>query len=427
MKKLLYVLLFVTSCACAKPDPASTTVKAESDAFFAELNTEHDLVNRHPPLLKKLIKDHLVPLIDEEYMARQVLGDNWKRASFSQRQAFLDTFRNKVLETYADAFAAYYGYGVTFSPAEYSDNRKKALVKGTINAEEGDVPINFRMYKTRNRWKAYDIQFNDISLIRSYREQVARNIQQQGLAQAISILAKEYQDQTPVIEFGAVSWDPYMAPGLPNQGLAVDIVTEAFAELGYRTKANFMSGPSIEDKTDEGSLAGDIAAWRREGQDDEYFYSAPYLSNRLVFAKRDNDPFTFQSPEQMSGFIKGKGYRLGLYSDVDYGSSINQQLDGFVIDHRDYCSQLIRDVGNKSLDLALLDQWAGAIQLQQKPALAEHVTLLDNAVGERLLRMRIKRSTKDAETILDAFNTGLERIKANGKYAALLKLHKYPQ
>ena len=80
-----------------------------------------------------------------------------------------------------------------------------------------------------------------------------------------------------------------------------------------------------------------------------------------------------------------------------------------------------------TLDLALLDQWAGAIQLQQKPALAEHVTLLDNAVGERLLRMRIKRSTKDAETILDAFNTGLERIKANGKYAALLKLHKYPQ
>ena len=110
MKKLLYVLLFVTSCACAKPDPASTTVKAESDAFFAELNTEHDLVKRHPPLLKKLIKDHLVPLIDEEYMARQVLGDNWKRASFSQRQAFLDTFRNKAQRTFGAIFKGCVGH-----------------------------------------------------------------------------------------------------------------------------------------------------------------------------------------------------------------------------------------------------------------------------------------------------------------------------
>ena len=129
----------------------------------------------------------------------------------------------------------------------------------------------------------------------------------------------------------------------------------------------------------------------------------------------------------MKTFIQGKGYRLGLYEDVDYGSAIKKKLSGFVIDRRDYCSQLIRDVANKSLDVALLDHWAGSIEMKQTPAVADHLTMLNTPIGERLMHLRVKRTAEDADVIIDAFNTGLSRIRDNGTYAELLKLHKYSQ
>jgi len=428
MKRLFFILLLAASFVYADDDDyAMQTVERVTQTIAQELTDKQFLIGQHPGYQQKLISDELLPVVDEQFMARKILGEHWKRASLSQQRSFILLMRERIVSVYGSAFDGFIGGAIEFHPAKYSKDDKKADVYATITRADDVLTLGFHLYKIRHQWQVSDLIVGGVSFVRSFHEQVVRNIDQNGLAQTISILNNEYPDPAPVLKFGAQSWGAYMAPGQPNQGLAVDIVNNAFAVLGYRTDITFLSETSIEDKTADGELIGDIAVWRSQEPDKDYLYSDPYLMNKLVFVKRNEDPFTYKNQEQMRDFIRGKGYRLGLYYGVDYGPDIQEKLGGFIIDRRDYCSQLLRDVANKSLDLALVDHWAGTLEIRQKTTIADQIILLDDPIGERSMHLRVKSSSPEAKRIIDAFNTGLAAIRENGTYMELLKLHKYSQ
>ncbi len=433
MKYALQSVLFV---ACllfgltvqAADDAPRTTVETTAKAMTDRLISDRELVQNQENYVEQLVDELLLPVVDHVYMAKRVLGKYWKRASMEQQKTFTIAFKEKVIRTYAGAFRAFDGQTILFEDSRLNDEGNQAIVKSQIQ-RVGAPPIrvDYKLYLKQKQWQVFDVIIEGVSLTKSFRAQVSLSIEQDGLAQAISKLADEYKSAAPTVKLGARAWGPYLGSNLPGFGLAADIVTTAFARAGYQVELVFAPALKIEENTSAGQLQGEIAAWQPQQASATQLYSVPYLENTLVFIKRDDDPFDYASPDMLKQHLTNKGYRLGVFNGVDYGQAFSQIAPLFHLQKLDYCSQLFREVANKSIDLALVDSWMADIELNSKEHIANHLQRVATPLASRELRVSIARSATGAEALIQAFNTGLERIKADGTYQSLLKKHNYPQ
>ncbi len=65
----------------------------------------------------------------------------------------------------------------------------QAVVRTKINTRQGsEIPVEYRMHRTGDRWLAYDVAIEGVSLVANYRAQFNRIIQAssaQGLVQRL--------------------------------------------------------------------------------------------------------------------------------------------------------------------------------------------------------------------------------------------------
>ena len=60
-----------------------------------------------------------------------------------------------------------------------------------VKRDNGDrVNVNYELHKTAEGWKAYDVNIDGISYVKSYREDFSSQIQQQGMDAVISRLQR---------------------------------------------------------------------------------------------------------------------------------------------------------------------------------------------------------------------------------------------
>jgi len=66
-----------------------------------------------------------------------------------------------------------------------------ATVRTEVKRDNGDrIAVNYTLHKTPGGWKAYDVNIDGISYVKSYREDFGSQIQQQGIDSVISRLEK---------------------------------------------------------------------------------------------------------------------------------------------------------------------------------------------------------------------------------------------
>merc|ERR1711941_7861 len=139
--------------------------------------------------------------------------------------------------------------------------------------------------KTTPTEQVYDILINGGSLVTTFSDQIQHLINEYGVGRAISKLTREYPDNRRVITLGADNWAPYASENLPDQGLAVAIVSKALERLGYRVDIQFSPWKKLVEQVSTGELDGLLATWPNQTPD-SFQLSKPYLESELRFIKR---------------------------------------------------------------------------------------------------------------------------------------------
>ena len=431
-KALLSGLMIITSLfvvvSHAEQDVPRQLVENASKQMTERLIADRQMVQSQEYYIEQLVDELLLPVVDHVYMSKRVLGKHWRRASKEQQKTFVRAFKQKVIRTYAGAFKAFNGEEIRYDESRLNKKGNQALVKSQIvRIGAANIRVDYKLYFKKDKWRVFDVIIEGVSLTKSFRDQVSMSIEQNGLAKAISKLADEYKSEAPQVKLGGHAWGPYLGKHLPNYGLAAEIVTAAFTRVGYKVTIEFMPWSRVMDEAGSGELDGSIATWYTPERAKSLYFSDSYIDNKLVFVKRSNDPFEFQSPEQIQQFIANKGYRLGIFDDFAYGKEFDQVKPLFSVETREYCSQLFRDVANKNLDLVLVDHWVADTELADKKHIAEHLTQVAGTLASRPLHVTIPKSSKNGQALIDAFNTGLKRLKQDGTYQQLLEQHQFPQ
>jgi len=119
--------------------------------------------------------------IDANWIARFVLGNNYKTASEPQRQRFQDLYRQFMINTYGPKFKNYEGTG--FKVKQISKESRFYLVKTDFLTKKIEAPIaiDFRVRKLNNRLVILDFIAEGISLIETQRSEFNSAIAKNGM------------------------------------------------------------------------------------------------------------------------------------------------------------------------------------------------------------------------------------------------------
>ena len=129
----------------------------------------------------QIVSDILEPHVDFTRVSALVLGKHWKLASQEQRQSFKKEFRELLIRTYAVAFSEYADWAIEYVPLKVSPDDKKVLVKTQI-IRPGAPPIavDYRMIRSKDDWKVYDVIIEGISFIKNYRTTFKNEVARSG-------------------------------------------------------------------------------------------------------------------------------------------------------------------------------------------------------------------------------------------------------
>jgi phospholipid transport system substrate-binding protein len=180
----------VAATAQAAQGPGEV-VTAAAHGMLKELDADRDRYRKNPSKVNDLVEKYLLPHFDTELAARQVLGAHWRSATPEQRKRFVDAFYRSLLNSYGSALVDFTSDRLQILPVKADANTDRATVRTWVKRNNGDrIAVNYQMRKVNNDWKAWDVDIDGISYVKSYHDDFDAQIDQQGLESVIARLEK---------------------------------------------------------------------------------------------------------------------------------------------------------------------------------------------------------------------------------------------
>jgi phospholipid transport system substrate-binding protein len=169
------ILLGTTSIPEVKPSPAKgTPTEAMRTTVSQALGVLRNQELKKPERIDELVT-RLKRIADARFdygeMAKRSLGGQWTKLGEREQQEFVNLFTEFLTATYVEKIHSYTGEEVTFLNERLEGDY--AEVKTIMVGKKTDTPMDYRLMKKGDDWKAYDVVVDGISLIRNYREQFA--------------------------------------------------------------------------------------------------------------------------------------------------------------------------------------------------------------------------------------------------------------
>ena len=173
-------------------------IEEKAQEMLDELNMNRVAYKKDPAKVRALVDRVLLPHFDTQYSARLVLGRHWRTASPQQRQRFIQAFYNSLLDNYGSALTEFTGERLRVFPTKVAPDADQATVRTEVKRDNGTrVPVNYRLRKTSEGWKAWDVSIEGISYVKSFREDFGSEIDQKGLDAVIRRLESGDRPRAP--------------------------------------------------------------------------------------------------------------------------------------------------------------------------------------------------------------------------------------
>ncbi len=164
-------------------------VKQVAQQTLTELSAHRDEYQKDPAKIRQLVDKTMLPYFDTAYAAQLVLAKNWRTATPEQRKRFIEAFYQSMLQNYGSALIDFTPDRLNILPFQGDPKENVATVRSTVRRDNGSlVQVNYSLRRTDAGWKAYDVQIEGVSYVKSFRTDFGAEIQQKGLEAVIERL-----------------------------------------------------------------------------------------------------------------------------------------------------------------------------------------------------------------------------------------------
>ena len=144
--------------------------------------------------VEHLIKVKLLPNIATNVATELTLKKHWLKLSDQQKSIFKAYIVQSLIRDYAGILGSYEkleSVKITVDP-KIKRKGSKAIVKLIINLGDNPkpIPVTLKMIRS-NQWRAYDLVFSGVSLMKNYRAQFNSHIRRKGIDSLVSKISKK--------------------------------------------------------------------------------------------------------------------------------------------------------------------------------------------------------------------------------------------
>lgn len=187
-------LLAATAAQAQLPvDPKAAPnefVQAVADNALQAVKNDNAVKNGDLNRINQLVDELILPYVNFEKTTRLAAGRHWRQGTPEQQQALVDAFRNTLVRTYSGALSSVDDVSrINIQPFRGDAGADDVVVRSLVTRSNGpSVGVDYRLEKTPEGWKVYDINIENIWLIQNYRNQFSQQISQSGIDGLINAL-----------------------------------------------------------------------------------------------------------------------------------------------------------------------------------------------------------------------------------------------
>jgi phospholipid transport system substrate-binding protein len=134
-------------------------------------------------------------IFDFGEMAKRSMGQHWDSRTPAERVDFARLFTDLIQRSYISKVDQSESRKMTFLGETIDGDH--AVVRTAIILSQGQMPIDYRMHATGERWRVYDLGLDGVSLVANYRAQFNKIIRTSSFATLVARLASNQAEFAP--------------------------------------------------------------------------------------------------------------------------------------------------------------------------------------------------------------------------------------
>lgn len=138
-----------------------------------------------------LVDAKILPGVDFLRMTSSSVGRYWRQATPEQQKRLQEEFKTLLVRTYAGALTQVRDQTVELKPLRSKPEDTEVLVRSEIKGKGEPIQLDYRVEKSGDGWKIYDVNVLGVWLVESYRASFAQEISASGIDGLITKLAEK--------------------------------------------------------------------------------------------------------------------------------------------------------------------------------------------------------------------------------------------
>lgn len=145
--------------------------------------------------IRGIVDRDILPYVDFHRTTQLAMGRHWRTATPAQQQQIIEQFQLLLIHLYSGALAQLKpDQQIEYSPMRNAPGDTDVVVRTLAQTSGKPVEIDYRLYKTPQGWRLYDLNVLGAWLIQTYRAQFNEKIQESGVDGLIQFLASHNQE-----------------------------------------------------------------------------------------------------------------------------------------------------------------------------------------------------------------------------------------
>ncbi|MGO4326050.1 phospholipid-binding protein MlaC [Cupriavidus sp. 2TAF22] len=158
-------------------------VRAAVEGVISTIQSSPDTRSGDLAKITAVVERQFLPYADFERTTRLAVGSAWRNATPEQQKQLYEQFQTLLVRSYAVSLSQLREQKVKFSykPVLAAANATDVVVETRVQNNGDDMQIDYRLQRSGNGWKIYDINMMGAWLIEVYRRQFADIVARNGI------------------------------------------------------------------------------------------------------------------------------------------------------------------------------------------------------------------------------------------------------
>lgn len=182
---------FAAAGAQAAVEAPDALVKRISTDVIDTAKADKEIQAGNQKRVMDLVESKILPHVDFQRMTALAAGRFWRQATPAQQQQLSNEFKTLLVFTYSGALSQIQNETVEFKPMRADPADQEVEVRSQVNVTRGEpIQLNYRLAKSANGWKIFDINVLGAWLVETYKGTFAAEINKSGIDGLIKALAE---------------------------------------------------------------------------------------------------------------------------------------------------------------------------------------------------------------------------------------------